>query len=680
MKPFVKAFILLCFVISLVSCNNKARQSSDSDNRINELIDRSQNDSADIALRQKFLDSAYSELEDYKNDTITRYLYRRVTAAYYNLDIYGKAITSARTTLNRGIEAKDSLNMARSYYYLADAHYGKGQLDSAFTYYSQAQKLYTDLNELGTLGEVLLYKAYIYYDLGEYSLCESVAARALPLLQKEDKIIHVYNCNNLIATALDGMNDSDGALKYYGYALSEIEKFSAEGFTPNQIAIYKATCYNNMGGVYVKKEEHWRAIGLYNEALSYSNIQDDIPSLYAKLLNNLAYAKFKSGDNSDLPQLFYKSLNLRKELNNKSGIVASHIYLGEYYIANNDTAKAINYLKEALHGATEIESSAEILSSLELLSVVDAKNANEYNSKRLDVLKRLQVKAEQNKDKFARIEYETDKLEIEKEELAKTNNLIIVVSAVALLLVGAIFMIYYLNARNKKLLLIQQQQKANEEIYQLMFDQQQKIDEARSEEKSRIAMELHDGILNNIYAVRLNLEFINKKADDESVAKRKEYIKELQNVESEIRGVSHDLSRNSIFQDERSFKTLLEFMINSQKNTDDTIFETHIDNSINWDNYDNVVKANIYRIIQEAIQNINKYSKARHASITISEAEGIVKVVITDDGIGFDPDKVKGGGIGLRNLRKRAVALNGTIDITSKPGNGASVKVTFPAA
>jgi tetratricopeptide (TPR) repeat protein len=148
----VKAFILLCFIVTLASCENKAGQNPGSDNRINELIDQSQNDSLKTGVRQKFLDSAYSELGDYKNDTVTRYLYRRLSAAYYNLDLYGKAVTSARTTLNRSIDAKDSLSMARAYYYLADAHYGKGQLDSAFTYYSQAQKLYTEINDIGTLG------------------------------------------------------------------------------------------------------------------------------------------------------------------------------------------------------------------------------------------------------------------------------------------------------------------------------------------------------------------------------------------------------------------------------------------------------------------------------------------------------------------------------------------------
>lgn len=190
-------------------------------------------------------------------------------------------------------------------------------------------------------------------------------------------------------------------------------------------------------------------------------------------------------------------------------------------------------------------------------------------------------------------------------------------------------------------------------------------------------MELHDGILNNIYAVRLNLEFINKKADEESVIKRKEYIKELQNVESEIRAVSHDLSRNDIFNHGQDFGTILKFMITSQKNNFDTGFDAEIDPSIDWNAMENTYKVNIYRIVQEALQNINKYSRAAHAGVEIMQKENNLNIVITDNGIGFDPEKAKGG-IGLRNLRKRADALKGILTINSQIGKGSSVEVVFP--
>lgn len=224
---------------------------------------------------------------------------------------------------------------------------------------------------------------------------------------------------------------------------------------------------------------------------------------------------------------------------------------------------------------------------------------------------------------------------------------------------------------------MQEQQKANEEIYQLMFEQQAKIDSARKEEKNRIAMELHDGILNNIYAVRLNLEFINKKADEESILKRKEFIKELQNVETEIRSVSHELSRNADFDQGKSFKNMLEFMVLSQRNKFDTEFEAAIDDTIHWESISNFCKVNIYRIIQESLQNINKYSEAKHAKLKVAGIDSEIQIEITDDGIGFDVDKARDG-IGLRNLKKRASAINASINIYSKPGKGTAIEVLFP--
>jgi signal transduction histidine kinase len=227
-------------------------------------------------------------------------------------------------------------------------------------------------------------------------------------------------------------------------------------------------------------------------------------------------------------------------------------------------------------------------------------------------------------------------------------------------------------------LLEQEQQKANEEIYQLMFEQQQKVDDARTEEKNRIAMELHDGILNNIYAVRLNLEFINKKTDEESIATRKSYIKELQGVESEIRTVSHELSRNAIINTDKNFESLLDFMISTQKNNFNTKFEADIDPDIDWENMSNIYKVNLYRIIQEGLQNINKYSQAKHATVHLSKENQNIIATIHDDGIGFDTAKAATG-IGHKNLKKRTEALNGSIKVQSAINRGTTITVTFAA-
>lgn len=678
MKKHQLAYLLIFLFALIVSCDKSKGLKNSSLSKEDSLIARSEDFELSNEIQVQSLDSAYRLLQHRPADTVVQNKLKKITIAYYNRDLYDKAIASGKKLLSVSSSLNDTLATGRALFYIGEAFYGLENNDSALYYYRNAEKLNSDFNGSGdkALGEIILYKAYIYYDVGEYALCETEAFKAEKHLRVANKATDLYNCYNLIASSLDGQEQEKEAIQYYQMAFDAIDDFKKEGFNEIQIGINKASCYNNMGGVYVKMGQHKKAIEIYKQALSMPEIESQ-SKLYAKLLNNLAAAKYKSGDYSQLPGLFYKSLTIRDSIKNENGVIASNVSLGEYFLHKKDTAKAIGYLTVAYQKAKTIKSNSDILASLKLLSTIDKVNNDFYIRRYVMVNDSLQQIAQNTRNKFARIEFDTDKIITEKDALAKKNSFIIGVSIVVVLFIAAIFIIYYLNSRNKELLLVQEQQKANEEIYELMFEQQGKIESAKTEEKSRIAMELHDGILNNIYAVRLNLEFINKKADEESVARRKEYIKELQSIESEIRGVSHDLNRNALFNQEQSFENMLGFMITSQKNNFDTEFEADIDASINWEDMSNVSKVNIYRIIQEALQNINKYSGATHAKVVVVRKGDGIAVTITDDGIGFVPEKAKGG-IGLRNLKKRAEALSGTLQINSQPGKGAIVEVLFP--
>lgn len=678
MKNYQLAYLLICLFALTISCDRSKGNKNSYLTTEDSLIARSEDFKLSSEIQIKNLDSAYRLLQQRPADTIGQNRLKKITISYYNKNLYEKAIQSGKELYSVSKSLNDTLAVGRALFYIGEAFYGLENNDSALHYYKNAENLNSSFKGSGdkALGEIILYKAYIYYDVGEYALCENEAFRAEKYLRITNKATDLYNCYNLIASSLDGQEDENEAIRYYQMAFDVIDDFKKEGFTESQIAINKASCYNNMGGVYVKMKQHDKAIEIYRLALAMPDIEFQ-SKLYAKLLNNLASAKYKSGDYTQLPGLFYKSLAIRDSIEHEGGVVASNLSLGEYFLHKKDTLKAINYLTTAYEKAKVIKSNSDILSGLKLLSAIDKVNNDFYIRRYVTVNDSLQQIAQNTRNKFARIEFDTDKIITEKDALAKKNSFIIGVSIVVVLFIAAIFIIYYLNSKNKELLLVQEQQKANEEIYELMFEQQGKIESAKTEEKSRIAMELHDGILNNIYAVRLNLEFINKKADEESVVRRKEYIKELQNIESEIRGVSHDLNRNALFNQEQSFESMLGFMITSQKNNFDTEFEAEIDPLIIWEEMSNVRKVNVYRIIQEALQNINKYSAARHAKVVVTRKGNNIAVTITDNGIGFVPEKAKGG-IGLRNLKKRADALNGTLQINSQPDNGAVVEVLFP--
>lgn len=674
MNKFKQILLFILFFVVVISCNDNGNNYSDKNKYITSLFDKVVDVESD-SLKKKLLDSIYLQIDDYPiKDSVPKY-YLWVSEKYYNYNYYDEALVAGRKSLELNKEVNDSVIAAQSMYMLGNIfYYGKSENDTAYVYYAQSEKLFQELGDYNKLGRSKLYKAYILYNEGVYQLCETEAVRALGLLQGRNSL-DIYNCHNVLAAALDGQGMYDEAISYYELAFRQLSSFDKEVYGEDLINYYKAVCYNNMATTYVDMGEYEKPQKLFRDALNYTSKESN-PSMYAKLINNLAYAKFKSGDFAGVPEMFFESLEIRDSIKNISGIVSSKMNLAEYYAYKKDTLQAISYLEDAYVKAKEIKSHFEILNSLKLLGDFDKPKSAYYYKKVSVVTDSLQMVAQANKDKFARIEYETEKLEDEKEALVKRNGFIIGVSAMVLLFIGAVFIIYYLNSRNKKLVMEQEQQKANEEIYQLMFEQQTKIDKARTEEKSRIAMELHDGILNNIYAVRLNLEFINRNTDEESVAQRKEYIKQLQTVESEIRGVSHDLSRNAVFY-EKSFKDVIESLVLTQKNEFNTAFDVDIDDNINWENLPNIQKVNVYRVIQEGLQNINKYSVAKNAIVEIKKGYDAIELTISDDGIGYDPDKVKGG-IGLRNLKKRTSVLNGSLDIISAPGKGAKIHIVFP--
>lgn len=89
------------------------------------------------------------------------------------------------------------------------------------------------------------------------------------------------------------------------------------------------------------------------------------------------------------------------------------------------------------------------------------------------------------------------------------------------------------------------------------------------------------------------------------------------------------------------------------------------------------MKLALYRITLEQINNINKHAKARKVSIVISGDEEQIRLIITDDGIGFDMNQKKNG-IGITNIQNRAESFNGEAALISAPGKGCKLIVSLP--
>jgi PAS domain S-box-containing protein len=91
----------------------------------------------------------------------------------------------------------------------------------------------------------------------------------------------------------------------------------------------------------------------------------------------------------------------------------------------------------------------------------------------------------------------------------------------------------------------------------------------------------------------------------------------------------------------------------------------------------------LYRILQEALKNVEQHARARHVTVGLRQQGGFVELAVHDDGIGFDPDhspaKRKGkGGLGLLSMRERATYVDGTVNVTSAPRKGTTVLAQVP--
>lgn len=664
-----KIVVLVILLLVMVSCQKKKFE-FEKRNDILALLEKIKEPLKD-SVEEKYLDTLFQKLQDKENDSITRNLYFKIAVKYYNINSLDKYLKVTKKVHRLAIKKNDSTHIAKALYYFGDYYEYKTQLDSSFSFYLKSEQVYKQLKDTLNYGKLALYKAGILYNTGNFNEGEIQGITALRLLSSTNNTRLIYEANNIIALCVKELNNFNKALEYYGFALEQLNKMEFENEPKDKIAKSRASCYNNLGIVYEKLENYNKAIQIYNKGLQTKDLKQGYPKLYAMLLNNLGYSKMKSGNDKEVESLLLESLRIRDSLQILPGIVASKIRIGEYYLHKRDTVKALIYIKEGFILSRKIKSNYDIIKSLKLLTENDSKNKTYYSKLYFRANDSIQNAERITKNKFARIAYETDQIEEKNQILSQRNTNIVIAAGVVIFFLGTLFIIYRLKSRNKELFFIKEQQEANEKIYQLMIKQQSETEIARNEERNRIAMELHDGIVNSVFTTRFNLIQLDSNQFD----KKEQLVKELEKTENEIRRVSHEISKNLLFED-KNFPEIITSLIESQQNQYSTTFDVSVDRYIDWSSVSGANKIHIYRIIQEAIQNTNKYSKAEKCYIILLKTRDKITIRIWDNGIGFNTEKVKLG-FGLKNITERTKMLKGELKVTSETGKGVTIEVVF---
>lgn len=670
-----KSIFSLAIISILFGCSQMGNQpeSNPANDSVQKYLALAENDSLDFKKRVEYNDKALSFIDLRRNDSLVRESLGRLSKNYLYFNQNKRFINTSRIWLQKIKQSNDSV-ITGEYYEFKGNYFKKLRIyDSAFAYYLKSEKAYLKIKNYEKTGVILTKKGIIQLNIDDYLGAELSTKKACLYFKKNNSYRRLVYSLMTLGNSYHNMQEYNKAIETLNEAIILIKTYNIKNERNN---FYKASCLNNIGNALREQKKYKDAIGFFKSALYEKNIRKEDPELYAYLLNNIGYCYLKTNKNYNLHTLFKTSKKIFDSLNIKNESAISDLYLSEYYMEKKDFFKANHHAESALKKSKEANAPYYYITSLTHAGSINPKKAPFYIKEVKRINDSLLFAERTSRNQYYKIQLETEEINQQKETALKQRTYFIIITLAVFLIAILIVIITRQRLKQKELRLQHTQQIANEEIYQLMLVQKTKEDEARLQEKKRIAMELHDGVMNKLTSTRLNLSVLSFKRDAVTVEHCLPHIEEIKTIENEIRNLTHNLNQKTTLGD-NSYEKLLTDLILELNQISHVDFALAIDPAVNWENYTDIQKMNLYRILQESCQNINKHSEAKKANIRFFIDGEKLYLTVADDGIGIQLNNPKKG-IGLKNIKYRVKALNGKLNINSKVNQGTTLSISIP--
>jgi signal transduction histidine kinase len=206
-----------------------------------------------------------------------------------------------------------------------------------------------------------------------------------------------------------------------------------------------------------------------------------------------------------------------------------------------------------------------------------------------------------------------------------------------------------------------------------------KVITAQEDERIRISRELHDETGQSLTSLIIGLKLLE---DEINNAKHVQTISEMRNLASTTLKEVHRLAvelRPTVLDDIGLIPAIERFVQTYARNYNIDI-DFHVQNK-NKERLSSEVETALYRIVQEGLTNIVKYAKAKNVSVLLDIKDSGVKLIVEDDGVGFEADKVEYSEdrhLGIAGMKERTLLLNGTFTIESGQGQGTTIYACIP--
>ncbi len=624
-------------------------------------------------LRKQFVDSIAN---DYKFKSQPNYSLKNlfvIANCYYNMNEVDSYIEFTEKILILSKAQNDTLSYAKATMYKADYFDLVNVPDSAFQHYYNAKKIYVELNQEQLIADVNTKMARLKILENDWGSAELYAQQALITYIKNKQLSKQASLYNILGFISTNQGLYDDAIRMFDRGLLILS-----GDVVMDNPFQKELLEYNLAHSYLLQLKYTKADSIFTKILKKPNLKNKSSYLYSGVLASVAKTKFQlSVPNYEISQMYDEAIHIHDSLNFLSHSIINRVNYSEYCLILKDTLKSVILAKEAYLMSQSYKDKTLQTLSLQQLILADPKNASNYSKEYIALNDSLQIAERQMQNKFARIEFETDQMRIERDNAIFDNSIFLTLFLIfSILITGVLYFAYkttgWSQEREFKF-----RQKLDSEIFYLVSQQQQKVMEGRQYEKARISRELHDGVLNDLSFVRNSLAYVIGKGEFASTFNGfQKYLDRLQLIEREIHTISHDLKGKTIIHG-HSFRKIVDELFEHQHKTSPIQWKFAHDETIRWKYVNPQLKINIYRILQELIQNVNRHSYAKYATVNILRKNDKIEITIFDDGRGFT-SKNQSTGIGLNNMRERMLLNGGSISVESGYKLGVKIILEFP--
>lgn len=579
---------------------------------------------------------------------------------------------------NRALDLLKTINddamMAQQLSDMAGVYLFRGEIEKSKSLYLSALNLRRKNKDTLGIAKINANLSVIYQQTDKIDSAMVMSLEAMKFFEEKGIVANALIMKSNIANMYSAIKNYDKAIQYHLEILAVYKQQKNTFRQANELV--------NLGKAYLFVSDTIKSISSFKEAIQLAEIVKNNRTLGAAY-SNLGNIYFLQKKNKEAIQLLKESLKYRKILNSESEIASLHTSLGLLYLRTGNITLSKSYFLKSI-GYYEKNDIPDKLSyiyhGLSLISAYEKnfEKMNYYTNKGEGLANSFYSKEIKEQVVELETKYETVKKEkeiaLQKEQILanelaiKNRNIYVILISFILLLVLLIsFGIYRRNQFKRKQL--QKELDLKDALATI------KTQNRLQEQRLRISRDLHDNIgsqLTFIISSVDNLKFITKDA----TPLLKEKLSNISSFTSEtifqLRDTIWAMNKNTISIEDLHTRVLS--FIEKAKNAVNTIdfqFQQRVEEPLKLSSLKGI---NIFRVIQEAINNAIKYAEASELKIDIVKKVDSLIITIVDNGKGFDIATVSLGN-GLGNMEKRINEIGGTVRINTAPQKGTSIQI-----